>query len=57
MTTTLIFKLVVLAINLVASDPATWADVAETTAILVALADNYCESDGIRFRSRSWAFD
>ena len=51
------YKSVVLAIGSAASDPATRADVAETTAILVALADDYCKSDGIYFCSRSWAFD
>ena len=51
------FKLVVLAIDLAALDLATRADVAETTAILVASADDYCKNNGIRFCSRSWAFD
>ena len=36
---TLTHKSVVLAIGSAASDPATWADVAETMAFLEALAD------------------
>ena len=40
-TTTSIFKLVVLATDLAVSDLAMRVDVAETTAILVVLADDY----------------
>jgi len=53
---TSIFKLVVLAIGSAASDPATRADAAETMAILEALVDDYYGRQGIRLRSRSWAF-
>ena len=57
MAATSVFKLVVLAIGLAASDPATLAGSDETMAVSEALADDYCGSDGIRFRRRSWAFD
>ena len=57
MAATSAFKLVVLAIGLAASDPATRAGSDETMAVSEALADDYCRSDGIRFRRRSWAFD
>ena len=57
MAATSTFKLVVLAIGLAASDPATRAGSDETMAVSEALADDYCRSDGIRFRRRSWAFD
>ena len=51
------FKLVILVIGLAASDPATRAGSDETMAVSEALANDYCRSDGIRFRRRSWAFD
>ena len=57
MAATSTFKSVVLAIGLAASDPATRAGSDETMAVSEALADDYCRSDGIRFRRRSWAFD
>ena len=57
MAATLVFKLVVLAIGLTASDPATRAGFDETMAVSEALADLECESDGIRFRRSSWAFE
>ena len=57
MAATFTFKLVVLAIGLAASDPATRAGFDETVAVSEALADDYCGSDGICFRRRSLAFD
>ena len=51
------FKLVVMAIGLAASDPATRAGSDETMAVSEASADHNCGSDGISFRRRSWAFD
>ena len=46
------FKLVVLDIGLAASDTATRTDVAETTAIPEALADNYCGNRPLAFSDR-----
>ena len=57
MATTLTFKLVILAISFAAFDPAMRAGSNETIAVSEALTDDYCESDSIRFRKRSWAFD
>ena len=51
------FKSVVLAIGFAASDPATRAGSDETIAVSEALSDDYCGSDGVRFRRRSWAFN
>ena len=57
MAATSVFKLVVLAIGLAASDPATRAGSDETMAVSEALVDPECGSDGICFRRRSWAFE
>ena len=57
MAATLTFKVVVLAIGLASSDPATRAGSDETMAVSEALADHDCGSDGISFRRRSWPFD
>ena len=57
MAATLTFKVVVLAIGLASSDPATRAGSDETMAVSEALADDYYGSDGVLFHRRSWAFD